>query len=55
MQWNSVADFFAMGGHAPYVWGSYAALFIALAAELWLLRRRKLKALNAVKRAHSDL
>jgi len=54
MQWHSVADFFAMGGHAAYVWGSYAVTLTALAAELWKLRRRKLKALEAVKQTHMD-
>ena len=24
MIWTSAADFFAMGGYGPYVWGSYA-------------------------------
>ena len=24
MNWGSAAEFFAMGGYAPYVWGSYA-------------------------------
>ena len=24
MNWNSAADFFAMGGYGLYVWGSYA-------------------------------
>ena len=23
MQWNSVSEFFAMGGYAFYVWGSF--------------------------------
>ena len=24
MNWNSAAEFFAMGGYGLYVWGSYA-------------------------------
>ena len=24
MNWGGAAEFFAMGGYAPYVWGSYA-------------------------------
>jgi heme exporter protein D len=40
MQWGSVAEFFAMGGYAVYVWGSYLATAALLAAEVWLLARR---------------
>ena len=31
MIWASWSDFFAMGGYAFYVWGSYAATFALLA------------------------
>ena len=41
MHWNSWQDFFAMGGYALYVWGSYAVTFIVLAAEIISLRARK--------------
>jgi heme exporter protein D len=35
-------EFFAMGGYALYVWGSYALTAVVLAANLWLpLRRRR--------------
>ncbi len=40
MQWGSVSEFFAMGGYAFYVWGSYLVTAALLAAEVWLLRRR---------------
>ena len=46
MQWNSVGEFFAMGGYALYVWGSFGACAVALAAEPFLVCRR----LNAVRR-----
>lgn len=29
-QFESLADFFAMNGHGPYVWASYAITFVAL-------------------------
>ena len=48
MNWGSVENFFAMGGHAVFVWGAYGVTLIALALELWGLRRRQ-------RRAHDDL
>jgi heme exporter protein D len=40
VSWNSPAEFFAMGGYAFYVWGSYAVAAACVAGELWGLRRR---------------
>ena len=42
MTWGSTANFFAMGGYAFYVWGSYGvtALFLVLETVLLLLRKR---------------
>ncbi|MDO9449741.1 MAG: heme exporter protein CcmD [Rugosibacter sp.] len=40
MHWNSIGDFFAMGGYALYVWGSFGACFLLMAAEPFLVRRR---------------
>ena len=34
-------EFFAMGGYALYVWGSYAATFALLAVEVVVLLKRK--------------
>ena len=41
-----MADFFAMGGYAGYVWSSYAVFFIVLAIEalLPLAQRRRVLA-----------
>ena len=33
-------DFFAMGGYALYVWGSYGVTFLALLVEVVFLRKR---------------
>ena len=30
MQWNSAAEFFAMGGYGVYVWGSFGVTALAL-------------------------
>ncbi|MCX7628104.1 MAG: heme exporter protein CcmD [Methylophilaceae bacterium] len=44
MHWNSVSDFFAMGGYAIYVWPSFGLTLGAMVLEVWLLRRRANKA-----------
>ena len=41
MSWGSAGEFFAMGGYAAYVWGAYGVAAVAIAAELWLLVRRR--------------
>ena len=41
MNWNSIPEFFAMGGYALFVWGSFGACAAALAAETFLLSRRR--------------
>jgi heme exporter protein D len=38
MNW---AKFFNMGGYAFYVWGSYGAFALAIAAEIVVVRLRK--------------
>lgn len=40
MQWNSVGDFFAMGGYALYVWGSFGACLLLMVVEPILARHR---------------
>ncbi|MGH6610349.1 MAG: heme exporter protein CcmD [Burkholderiaceae bacterium] len=44
MNWSSMSDFWAMGGYAFFVWGSYAAVAAVIAAEVWLLRVRRRRA-----------
>ena len=53
MQWNSVGDFFAMGGYAFYVWGSFGVTAIALAIEPLLLRKRQRDVIESLRREHS--
>lgn len=38
--WADWSAFWRMGRHAPYVWGSVAAVAVALAAEQYALRCR---------------
>ena len=49
MYWSSWDAFWAMGGHAFYVWMSFGALFLALAVELLTLRVRRNRALGAIE------
>jgi heme exporter protein D len=41
MNWASWSDFFAMGGYALYVWGSYAVATGLIVMEIILLRNRR--------------
>jgi heme exporter protein D len=45
MSWGSWADFWAMGGYALYVWGSYAVAAGLIVGEIASLARRKRTAL----------
>ena len=40
MIWGSMSEFFAMGGYALYVWGSFLVVFGFMAGEVVLLRQR---------------
>jgi len=39
-----MSEFFAMGGYAFYVWGSYGVTFLLLGVEILLLLRRSREA-----------
>jgi heme exporter protein D len=49
MQWHSVGEFFAMGGHAPYVWGSVGACALGMLVEPWLLRRQHRQTVQSLR------
>lgn len=40
MQWASWSEFWAMGGYALYVWGSFAVTLAFMVAEILMLRVR---------------
>lgn len=41
MNWNSPAEFWAMGGYGLYVWGSYGITLALVVAELVSLKLRR--------------
>ena len=49
MQWNSVSEFFHMGGYAFFVWGSYGVTVLALLGEMWLVHRQRAAALRMLR------
>jgi len=50
MQWHSVGEFFAMGGYALYVWGSFGACALLMIAEPFLAKRRLNQVRNSLAR-----
>ncbi len=53
MNWASGSDFFAMGGYALYVWGSYAVTAGLIVVEIILLRNRQRAALEQLGRSNT--
>lgn len=53
MQWNSLEEFFRMGGYAFYVWGSFGVTALALTMEPLLLKKRRNEALRNIRREKS--
>ena len=51
MIWNSAAEFFAMGGYALYVWGSFGVCALALVLEPILVVRRRNEILDSLRRS----
>lgn len=52
MQWSSASEFFAMGGYALYVWGSFGATALVMLVEPLLIRSRRKELLRELR---SDL
>jgi heme exporter protein D len=50
MTWGSAAEFFAMGGYAPFVWGSFAVTALCMLLEPLAVRLRRRRALAELKR-----
>jgi heme exporter protein CcmD len=47
--WSGWDAFWAMGGHAFFVWMSFGALLVAIVVELVSLRLRRARALAAIE------
>ena len=54
MIWNSWNEFWAMGGYALYVWGSFAVTFGFIALEVGLAQLRQRRALQIVLQSLPD-
>jgi heme exporter protein D len=50
MNWGSPAEFFAMGGHAFYVWGSFVVCAVIMVMEPILAKKRQKNILRALRR-----
>jgi heme exporter protein D len=50
MNWNSASDFFAMGGYALYVWGSFGVCAVALVLEPLLVAQRQRSIVATLRR-----
>jgi len=50
MNWSSPAEFFAMGGYAFYVWGSFGACAILMIVEPILAAKRRTSILRSLRR-----
>ena len=49
MNWASPAEFFAMGGYAFYVWGSYGVTLLVMLFEASAAIRRRRQAFNEAR------
>jgi heme exporter protein D len=49
MQWNSVSDFFAMGGYAFYVWGSFGLTAVVMVVETLQIRSQRAELLRNLR------
>ncbi|HUN94490.1 MAG TPA: heme exporter protein CcmD [Burkholderiaceae bacterium] len=51
MTWDSWAAFWAMGGRAGFVWGSYGVTLAVFALEAMALRGRRRRAVDQARRS----
>jgi heme exporter protein D len=49
MQWNSVSEFFAMGGYAFYVWGSFGLTAVVMVIEALLIRSQRAELIGQLR------
>ena len=51
---SGVSEFFAMGGHGPYVWGAWVLAALILAANAAAAARAKRQALDEARQAEGE-
>ena len=49
MQWNSVSEFFAMGTHGFYVWGSFGLTALVMLVESLQIRRQRAELIGQLR------
>jgi len=52
MNWGSPSEFFAMGGYALYVWGSFGVCAVLMIMEPILVGKRQSLILRILRREH---
>ena len=50
MNWGSPSEFFAMGGHGLYVWGSFGVLALLILIEILVVKKRRKDSVQRFKR-----
>lgn len=50
MNWGSPSEFFAMGGHGLYVWGSFGVLALLIMIEIIVVKRRHKRSVTRLQR-----
>ncbi len=49
MQWNSASEFFAMGGYAFYVWGSFGVTALVMLGEMLTIRAQRAELIRQLR------
>jgi heme exporter protein D len=49
MHWNNASEFFAMGGYAFYVWGSFGACALGMLIEPLQIRQQRRAVLQRLR------
>jgi heme exporter protein D len=49
MQWSSASEFFAMGGYAFYVWGSFGTTALVMLGEMLIIRARRVELMRQLR------
>ncbi len=49
MHWASISDFFAMGGYAFYVWGSFGTTAVVMVLEVLQINQRRQQVLRNLR------